>query len=463
MIGKDPLTYTYTGKVVLNSRLKIRPNYISDTPIFPPILQNIKPLTLNLLINISSDKSTVRASVKLTKPEDWTRWWNNLVNKAEEKEVWKFIDPEGTLVLTEPEEPDLPSKTRITRSGSKYKDQKKALDLLNDYIRDGALAYETSFSHARSPRDKLIQLKLKVWPGYWQERDYAEDSLNALFNRDLTKVDLIGSLPDCLLQYNLNSEHTGEHITMAFNCHHLPIGINSLYSSFLTMADPTAHQQLSQQVAELQQIVLQQRDAMLQPAQLTLELFKSRRIGPLGFGSPALLRPSDQTTIGSSPDYKRRQGYFFKKSVSEEFTQDKMSVRGVIFTINPTVKLSLLLSLLGSYHDDVISFPIRHLFIQLFIDYRYRDLHSSEFYCFTTRAFYGIEIRHSSPAHPHQNGHAERSAGTIRIPGDDVANCSSSSHPSTLSRLQAMGHQVVPQHMYIPWNQQQPTEGEIKL
>ncbi|RCI16949.1 hypothetical protein L249_1751 [Ophiocordyceps polyrhachis-furcata BCC 54312] len=119
-------------------------------------------------------------------PEDWTAWWNDVVDTAKNYEVWDFIDPEGDSVLEEPEEPAFPFRATTTRSESadgpsytlllqeyeyillprynrrmkKYRKQKKALQIMNTYIRDGA-AYETSFYNARTPREKLQELKLR--------------------------------------------------------------------------------------------------------------------------------------------------------------------------------------------------------------------------------------------------------------------------------------------------------------
>ncbi|RCI08857.1 hypothetical protein L249_5007 [Ophiocordyceps polyrhachis-furcata BCC 54312] len=67
---------------------------------------------------MSVDQMVLKPSCRLTKPEDWTNWWNDLVDTAEDFEVWEFIDPERDDVLIEPEKPAAPSEARTTRSGS---------------------------------------------------------------------------------------------------------------------------------------------------------------------------------------------------------------------------------------------------------------------------------------------------------------------------------------------------------
>ncbi|RDA84716.1 hypothetical protein CP532_5255 [Ophiocordyceps camponoti-leonardi (nom. inval.)] len=182
---------------------------------------------------MSTEQLLLKPSCRLTKPEDWTAWWNDLVDTAEDQEVWDLINPEGTKTLKEPEEPPVPSESRTTRSASadsassrltasqqfeeykeitlpryerqlkKYKEQKKALKTMNAYIKAGASAYQSSFNTARTPREKLQKLRLKVWPGDWQEKDNAEATLTALFSKDIAKVDLIKWIGDTLDAFEL--------------------------------------------------------------------------------------------------------------------------------------------------------------------------------------------------------------------------------------------------------------------
>ncbi|RDA88524.1 hypothetical protein CP532_6649 [Ophiocordyceps camponoti-leonardi (nom. inval.)] len=67
---------------------------------------------------MTTEQLLLKPSCRLTKPEDWTAWWNDLIDTAEDQEVWDFINPEGTKTLTEPEEPPMPSEARTTRSAS---------------------------------------------------------------------------------------------------------------------------------------------------------------------------------------------------------------------------------------------------------------------------------------------------------------------------------------------------------
>ena len=44
-------------------------------------------------------------SVRLNKPQDWTRWFRHIKIEATELGVWEYIDPKGKLTLERPERP----------------------------------------------------------------------------------------------------------------------------------------------------------------------------------------------------------------------------------------------------------------------------------------------------------------------------------------------------------------------